>query len=167
MINIFLCVQMVSKIPSGVKWKVTTNHEYVSDSCVVFTWIYQRRNSSVLMMLCAFVFIFTSGSWALLVVYRSDCRLLPCSIHFFWVYANVFHEKTDKTRKYSKSAIFVWYKMAADDYKARKALIPRKARSFVANRFGERCRISAVAHDNFVEVDKYAAVRFAVKREVY
>ena len=66
MINIFLCVQMVSKIPSGVKWKVTTNHEYVSDSCVVFTWIYQRRNSSVLMMLCAFVFIFTSGSWALL-----------------------------------------------------------------------------------------------------
>ena len=61
MINIFLCVEMVSKLASGVKWKVTTNHEYVSDSCVVLKWIYQRRNSSVL-MLCAFVFIFTSGS---------------------------------------------------------------------------------------------------------
>ena len=27
----------------------------------------------------------------------------------FWVYANFFHEKTDKPRKYSKSAIFVWH----------------------------------------------------------
>ena len=27
----------------------------------------------------------------------------------FWVYVNYFHEKTDKTRKYSKSAIFIWY----------------------------------------------------------
>ena len=27
----------------------------------------------------------------------------------FWVYVNYFHEKMDKTRKYSKSAIFVWY----------------------------------------------------------
>ena len=27
----------------------------------------------------------------------------------FWVYTNLFPEETDKTRKYSKSAIFVWY----------------------------------------------------------
>ena len=27
----------------------------------------------------------------------------------FWVYVNFFQEKTDKTRKYSKSAIFVWH----------------------------------------------------------
>ena len=29
----------------------------------------------------------------------------------FWVYANIFHEKTDKTRKYSKAAISVSYEM--------------------------------------------------------
>ena len=28
----------------------------------------------------------------------------------FWVYANFIYEKTDKTRKYLKSAIFVWCK---------------------------------------------------------
>ena len=62
-------------------------------------------------MLCAPVFIFTSGSSTLL-----GCPCCGLSIWLsllvifntlFWVYANYFHKKTDKTRKYSKSAIFV------------------------------------------------------------
>ena len=63
------------------------------------------------LMLCAF--LFTSGSSALLG--RPRCglsmwlSLLAIFNTLFWVYANLFHEKTDKTRKYSKSAIFVWY----------------------------------------------------------
>ena len=66
-----------------------------------------------LLMLCAPVFIFTSGNSALLG--RPRCGLsiwLALLVIFntlFWVYANLFHEKTDKTREYSKSAIFVWY----------------------------------------------------------
>ena len=34
---------------------------------------------------------------------------LQCTFLSLWVYANFFHEETDKTRKYLKSAIFVWY----------------------------------------------------------
>ena len=44
------------------------------------------------------------------MVYRSDFRYLSYSIHsseFMPVF--FFHEKTDKTREYSKSAIFVSY----------------------------------------------------------
>ena len=65
-------------------------------------------------MLCTPVFIFTSGSPALLG--RPCCGLsiwLSLLVIFntlLRVYANLFHEKTDKTLKYSKSAIFVWYK---------------------------------------------------------
>ena len=43
----------------------------------------------------------------------------------FWVYDNSFHEEMHKTWKYSKSAISIWYEMAADGYWARKALILR------------------------------------------
>ena len=35
------------------------------------------------------------------MLYRSDCRYLPYSIHFFEFMSNFFHEETDKTRKYS------------------------------------------------------------------
>ena len=53
-------------------------------------------------MLCTPVFIFTSVSSALygahVVVYRSDCRYLPYSIHFSEFMLNCFHEKTDKTQ---------------------------------------------------------------------
>ena len=65
------------------------------------------------LMLCAPVFLFTSDSWALLG--RLHCglsiwlSLLAIFNTLFWVYVNFFHEKTDKTRKYSKSAIFLWY----------------------------------------------------------
>ena len=61
-------------------------------------------------MLCAPVFIFTSGSSALLG--RPRCglsmwlSLLAIFNTLFWVYANFFHEKMDKIRK---SAIFAWY----------------------------------------------------------
>ena len=52
------------------------------------------------------VFIFTSGSSALFG--RPRCglsiwlSLLTIFNTLFWVYANFFHEETDKTRKYSK-----------------------------------------------------------------
>ena len=65
-------------------------------------------------MLCVPVFIFTSGSSAL--IGRPRCglsiwlSLLAIFTTLFWVYANFCHEKTDKTRKYSKSAIYVGYK---------------------------------------------------------
>ena len=64
-------------------------------------------------MLCAPVFIFTSSSSALLG--RPLCAisiwlsLLAIFNALFWVYASCFQEKTDKTRKYSKSAILLWY----------------------------------------------------------
>ena len=65
-------------------------------------------------MLCAPVFLFTSDSSALLG--RPRCglsiwlSLLAIFNTLFWLYVNFFfHEKTDKTRKYSKSDILVWY----------------------------------------------------------
>ena len=65
----------------------------------MFPWL---KRLSVL-MLCVPVFIFTSGSSALLG--RPHCglsiwlSLLAILNTLFWVYANLFHEKTDKTRK--------------------------------------------------------------------
>ena len=65
------------------------------------------------LMLCTPVSIFTSGSSALLG--RPRCglsiwlSLLAIFNTLFWVYANFFHKKTDKRRKYSKSAIFASY----------------------------------------------------------
>ena len=65
------------------------------------------------LMLCTTVFIFTSGSSALLgrphicglSIWLS---LLAIFNTLFWVYINFFfHEKKDKTRKYSKAAIFI------------------------------------------------------------
>ena len=58
------------------------------------------------------MFIFTSGSSTLLG--RPRCglsiwlSLLAIFNTLFWVYANFFHEKTDKPREYWKSAIFEW-----------------------------------------------------------
>ena len=60
------------------------------------------------------VFILTSSSSALLG--RPCCGLsiwlllLAIFNTLFWVYANLFHGKTDKTWKYWKFASFVWYK---------------------------------------------------------
>ena len=66
------------------------------------------------LIICAPVFIFTSGSSALLGHPRCGLSvwlsLLAIFNKFFWVDAICFfHEKTDETRKYSSSAIFVWY----------------------------------------------------------
>ena len=61
--------------------------------------------------LCAPVFIFTSVSSALLV--RPRCclsiwlSLLAIFNIPFWVYVNLFHEKTDKTRKYVRKALIL------------------------------------------------------------
>ena len=82
-------------------------------------WLQIKEALSVL-MLCAPVCIFTFGSSALLG--RPRCglsiwmSLLAILNPLFWVYANLFHEKTDKIREYSKSAIFVDRKMATDGY---------------------------------------------------
>ena len=68
-------------------------------------------------MLCAPVFIFTAGSSALLG--RPRCSLsiwlslLAIFNTLFWVYVDFVHDKTDKTRKYSKSAIFLWRLLGA------------------------------------------------------
>ena len=62
------------------------------------------------LMLCAPVFIFTSGFSALLG--RPRCglliwlSLLAIFNTLFWVYVNFFQEKTDKTRKYSEVCHF-------------------------------------------------------------
>ena len=65
------------------------------------------------LMLRGPMFIFISGSSALLGHPRCGLSiwllLLAIFNTLFWVYANVFHEKMDKTWKYLKSAIFVWY----------------------------------------------------------
>ena len=64
-------------------------------------------------MLCAPVFIFTSGSSAILGLPRCSLSiwlsLLAIFKTPFWVYADYFYEKTDKTRRYSKSVTSVWY----------------------------------------------------------
>ena len=57
------------------------------------------------LMLCVPVFIFTSGSSALLGCPRCGLSiwlsLLAIFNTVFWVYANLFHEKTGKSQKYS------------------------------------------------------------------
>ena len=81
------------KITSTSKWKKSYLNEALS-----------------VLMLCALVFIFTSSSSALLGCPRARCGLLVAIFNtLFWVYANFFHEKTDKTQTYSKFAIFVCY----------------------------------------------------------
>ena len=87
------------------------------------------------LILRATVFIFTSSSSALLG--RPRCSLsiwlslLAIFNTLFWVYADLFHEKTDERRKYSKSAIFVWYENGRPrNTQARKALILRVPRFY-------------------------------------
>ena len=60
------------------------------------------------LMLYAPVFIFTSGSSAHVVIYRSDCRYLPHSIHFSEFMPIYFTRKWTKHEN-TRSAIFVWY----------------------------------------------------------
>ena len=71
-------------------------------------------------MLCTPVFMFTSSSSALLG--RLCCglsiwlSLLAIFKTLFWVYANCFHEKTDKTRKYSSPPFSYDTKRAKHQY---------------------------------------------------
>ena len=77
-------------------------------------WLMKTQSRMVkvlsLLMLCAPVFIFTSGSSFRLG--RTHCGFsiwLSLFAIFTTLYANLFHEKTDKTQEYSKSTIFVRY----------------------------------------------------------
>ena len=85
------------------------------------------------LLLWAPVFIFTSGSSALLG--RPRCglsvRLLLLSIFntLFGIYVNVFHEKTDKTRKYSKAET----KMAADGLSGAQSINTERASNYFAD----------------------------------
>ena len=67
-----------------------------------------------LLMICVYMFIFTSGSSALLECPHCGLliwlSLLAIFNTLFWVYANFFfHEKMDKTWEYWTSAILIWY----------------------------------------------------------
>ena len=72
-------------------------------------------------MLCTPVFIFTSSSSALLGHPSGGLSiwllLLAISNTLLWVYANLFHEKMDKTRNYTRSPPFSYdTKMATEGY---------------------------------------------------
>ena len=66
-------------------------------------------------MLCMPVFIFTSGSSAVLgrapMLWFIDLNIATYVIFntLFWVYVNFVHKKMDKTQKYLKCTVFVWY----------------------------------------------------------
>ena len=60
-------------------------------------------------MLCAPVFVFTSGGLALLGHPHCGLSIWVSLLAILRAYAKLFHEKMDKTRKYLKSAIFLWY----------------------------------------------------------
>ena len=90
---------------------ILSSYNYIAYHQTSFGAAILKEAFSVL-MLWAPAFLFTLGSSALLE--RPRCglwiwlSLLAIFNPLFWVYANCFHEKTDKTRKYLKSAIFVW-----------------------------------------------------------
>ena len=66
-------------------------------------------------MLCTPVFIFTSVSLAVLghspTLWFTDLTVATYVIFntLFWVYVNFVHKKMDKTQKYLKCTVFVWY----------------------------------------------------------
>ena len=60
-------------------------------------------------MLCAPVFIFTSGSSCLLGSPCCDCHYLPYTLHFSESMPIFFTRKRSKHENYLKSAIFKWY----------------------------------------------------------
>ena len=115
----------------------------------VYIYIIFPRNFKKLsvFMLCVPVFIFTSSSSALLGHPR--CGLIsiwldslpqhqtnppPHHPHtnaisntLFWVYNNEFREKTNKTRKYYKSAIFERYKDGHRQLKGRHSINTERA----------------------------------------
>ena len=80
----------------------------------LWKYVILLKEALSILMLCAPVFIFTSGSSALLRRPRCGLLIWPLLLAIFnalcWVYVHFLHEKTDKPRKYSKSTIFLWYK---------------------------------------------------------
>ena len=70
---------------------------------------------------CVYIYIRQLSSFRAPTLWLSIwLSLLAIFNTLFWVYFNLFHEKTDKTRKY------VWYENGRRRYSARKALILRK-----------------------------------------
>ena len=69
------------------------------------------------MMLCAYIRQLSSFRAPTFINLTVATCHIQYSIHFSELMPNFFHEKTYKTRKYSRSAIFVW-KMAANSYLA-------------------------------------------------
>ena len=97
------------------------------------------------LMLCPPVFISTSGCSALLG--RPRCGLsiwlLLIAIFntLFWVCANFFHDKTGKTRKYSKSAIFLWYENGCRQLLGAQSINTERASSNLTEKHsGERIK---------------------------
>ena len=96
----------MAPLSSLVVWRV-----YVLCSMYIYIYFFSNQIKVILfvkealsvLMLCAPVFIFASGSSALLG--RPCCglsiwlSLLAIFNTLFWVYVNFFHEKTNKTRK--------------------------------------------------------------------
>ena len=77
-------------------------------------------------MLCACVYIYIRqlSSFRAPTLWFIDLTVATCHIQYtFLSLCQCFHEKTDKTREYSKSSDM---KIVADGYKARKTLILRE-----------------------------------------
>ena len=58
---------------------------------------------------CVYIYNRQFNSFRAPTLWFIDLLLLATFNTLFWVYVSCFHEKTDKTQKYSMSAIFVWY----------------------------------------------------------
>ena len=82
---------------------------------MVFAAVKQLREALSVLMLCAPVFIFTSGSTALLgrnTLWFIDLTVATyCTIfnYTFLSLCHFFREEMDKTQIYLKSAILEWY----------------------------------------------------------
>ena len=87
-------------------WQKSLRSPWISKLYITQSiWCLKRLS---VLMLCVPVFIFTSGSSVLLGCpccgYWSECRYLPCSIHFS---VNFFMRKQTKHENTQESAIFV------------------------------------------------------------
>ena len=79
--------------------------------CLICTLVSCFKEVLSVSMLCMPMFIFTSGSSAILGCPFCGLSIWLSLLHIvFWVNVNCFQEKTEKTRKFLKASIFIWYK---------------------------------------------------------
>ena len=111
---------------------------------LISTGIGRVKKAISLLMLCAPVFIFTSGTSSLLGHPRCGVSiwlsLLAIFDKLFWVYADLFHEKTNKTREYSKSAIFIWYENGCRRLLGAQSINSKRASSRVSKTEKTACQ---------------------------